>query len=174
MEFTVQTSYDQQTATAMARALRKTLRKKRSRRAHILGMVLVILSLLLAFMDNQGFGPPDSTRQWLNIGVAILLLGVMAGEDRLNGYFVRKRMLPGTQEVTAQFGPEQFVSNTQVGSSAFFYDRVIALADTGRYIVFMFSQNHAQAYDKKGITGGTPEEFAAFVEEATGKKIVKI
>lgn len=174
MELTVHTCYDQSTATAMARALRKTVRKKRSRRAHVVGVLLVILSVLLAFMDNEGFGPPASGRQWLNLGVALLLVVVMVGEDRINGYFVRKRMLPGTQEVTAVFQKDQFVSNTQVGSSTFFYHNVIGLADTGRYIVFLFSQNHAQAYDKTGITGGTPEDFAAFLEETIGQKIIKI
>ena len=43
MEFRFETDYDQETLTAMARGLRKTVRRKRSRRTHIFaGIVLVI------------------------------------------------------------------------------------------------------------------------------------
>ena len=174
MEFAVQTHYDQKTASTLAKALRKTVRKKRSRRSHFFGTLMAVLSFLLAFVSEEGLGFPSSGRQWLNLGVALMLLAVLLWEDQINGYFVRKRMLPGTQDVTATFEKEQFVSSTQVGNSAFFYDRVQELVDTGKYIVFVFSKNHAQAYDKNGITGGTPEEFAAFLEEITGKKVIKI
>lgn len=46
MEFTTTTDYDMKTLTAMARALRKTVRKKRSRRAHIFGWIVVLLGIL--------------------------------------------------------------------------------------------------------------------------------
>lgn len=174
MGFEVQTSYDQKTTTAMAKALRKTVRKKRSRRSRIFGFLLLAVCFLLAFVTNEGVGFPSSGRQWLNIGVALVLLAVLIGEDQLNGYFVRKRILPGTQDVTVTFEKDQFVSSTQVGTSSFFYDRVQELVDTGRYIVFVFSKNHAQAYDKSRISGGTPEEFVSFLEETTGKKTIKI
>ena len=47
MEFTTTTDYDMKTLTAMARALRKTVRKKRSRRAHIFGWIVVLLGTFL-------------------------------------------------------------------------------------------------------------------------------
>lgn len=43
MEFTFQTIYNQKELTTMARALRKTLRKKKSRRSHVFGWIAVIL-----------------------------------------------------------------------------------------------------------------------------------
>ena len=46
MEIHVKTVYDQKALTAMARGLRKTVRRKRSRRSHIVGWVLVVLALL--------------------------------------------------------------------------------------------------------------------------------
>lgn len=47
MEFTTTTDYDMKTLTAMARALRKTVRKKRSRRTHIFGWIVVLLGTFL-------------------------------------------------------------------------------------------------------------------------------
>ena len=48
MEFTFETSYNQKALTTMARALRKTVRKKRSRRSHILGWIVMIMGAFLA------------------------------------------------------------------------------------------------------------------------------
>ena len=47
MEFTTATDYDMKTLTAMAKALRKTVRKRKSRRAHIFGWIVVLLGTLL-------------------------------------------------------------------------------------------------------------------------------
>lgn len=47
MEFQFETRYDQKGLTALARALRKTIRKKRSRRSHIFGWCIVALAILL-------------------------------------------------------------------------------------------------------------------------------
>ena len=45
------------------------------------------------------------------------------------------------------------------------------MAETKDYFVFLFSKNHAQVYDKRTLTGGTAEEFRAFMQEKTGKAI---
>ena len=47
MEFQLETRYDQKGLNALARALRKTIRKKRSRRSHIFGWCIVALAILL-------------------------------------------------------------------------------------------------------------------------------
>lgn len=46
MEFTFETIYDQKAMKAMANALRKTVRKKRSRRSHIWGLIVCFWGLL--------------------------------------------------------------------------------------------------------------------------------
>ena len=53
MEFTLNSVYDQTAVTAMARALRKTVRKKHSRRSHVFGWIVVAFSLLLLL--SEGF-----------------------------------------------------------------------------------------------------------------------
>ena len=48
------------------------------------------------------------------------------------------------------------------------------LAEADDYFVFIFSQSHAQVYDKKSISGGTIEEFREFIKGVTGKEIQAI
>ena len=98
----------------------------------------------------------------------------MIFEDKLNGYIARKRMLPGLQKATVTFKAEGYHSETEIGSSEFKYSTIMLLVETANYFVFVFSQNHAQVYDKKSMTGGTMEEFRAFIKSATGKEIQNI
>ena len=56
MGFQFETAYDQEAVTIMAKAIRKTARKKRSRRSHIFGIIVIIFALLLTVpSDNQEF-----------------------------------------------------------------------------------------------------------------------
>ena len=54
MEFTVETVYDQRAVTAMAKGLRKTIRKKHSKRAHVFGWLVVLLALILTLPLDGG------------------------------------------------------------------------------------------------------------------------
>lgn len=166
MEFTVCTRYDAPAMTAMARGLRKTLRAKRSRRSHILGWIIVALALLLVFTDDSVDGGTVIT----GLAAAVMILTFLF-EDRLNGFIARKRGLPGLTESRVTFRERAYHSVTAAGTSLFPYENIQALAQTGNYIVFLFSQNHAQVYDMCMLEGGTVEEFRLFLEEKTGKKI---
>ena len=167
MDFTVQTVYDQKAMTVMARALRKTLRRKHSRRSHIFGWIVVALGLLLSLpLGNEKFSiTVSSVITWLTV---ILVTVVLFKEDSINGYFARKRALPQLMSSTVVFTAEGYHSSTEVGSSDFRYDNIIALAEAGDYFVFLFSKSHAQVYDKNNLSGGTPDEFKSFVSDITG------
>ena len=69
MEFVFETDYDSKAMTAMARGLRKTVRKKHSRRSHIFGWIVIVLALLLSWPSDQVTGKDVIT--W--IAAAILL-----------------------------------------------------------------------------------------------------
>lgn len=173
MEFKFQTAYDQKAITSMAKALRKTVRKKRSRRSHVFGAIVIVLSIMLALpLGDEKFVLDFRTViTWL---VSAILLFVLLFEDRINGYIARKRMLPGLAQATVTFHAEHYCSETEIGKSEFKYDNITHLAETVDYFVFIFSQSHAQIYDKKSISGGTLEEFRAFISGVTGKEIEKI
>ncbi len=173
MEFHFETAYDQKAVTAMAKALRKTVRKKRSIRSHIFGLIVVALALLLTLPigDRPFVLDLRTIFTWL---VALILILVMLFQDRINGFTARKRMLPGLSKATVTFREDAYLSETEIGKSEFGYGNITCLAETEAYFVFAFSQNHAQVYDKSSISGGTLEEFRTFIEGAVGKKIKKV
>lgn len=101
MEFTFETTYNQKALTAMAKGLRKTLRKKRSRRSHIFGWIIVILSILLMVSVDDGL--VFSFRNVVTWVAIIAIAAVTVFEDALNGFIAGKRMLRGTVQSTAVF-----------------------------------------------------------------------
>ncbi len=172
MEFKFETNYDQKAMTAMARTLRKTLRKKKSRRSHILGIIITLICLLIVipFGDGYEFG----MNKVITALIALILIVVLVWEDNINGYTARKRMLAGTEKSNAVFAENGYTSEVAVGKSEWSYERMQLIAETKEYFVFVFSHSHAQIYDKAGMSGGTVEEFRKFIEEKTGKNIVYV
>ncbi len=161
--------------TAMARALRKTVRRKRSLRSHIFGWAIVLLSLFLSLWSKDGgFALRWELRPILTLSMAVVLLVVLVWEDRLNGYLARKRLLPGTEKASTVFKDDEFISGTDIGTTAFPYNKIQMIAEETDYFVFIFSASHAQVYDKRSIAGGTLEQFRDFIESVTGKRILKV
>jgi len=176
MQYIFQTDYNQKALSIMAKCIRKTARIKRSKRSHILGWIVIVLALLLSFSSgDEGFTITFKTiLTWL---AATVIFITLIFEDQINGYFAGKRMLKGTEKVTAVFNaesPDAFSSETEVGKSAFSYDKIALLAETERYFVFVFSASHAQIYDKNNLSGGTDDAFREFITEKTGKEILYV
>ncbi len=173
MEFIFQTVYDQKALTAMAKALRKTVRKKHSRRSHLFGWLVILFAVLLILpLEGEPFTLTFTTV--LNILAALLVLVALIWEDSLNGYFARKRMLPGSSQAVITFGEENYTSVSQVGTTIWPYDNIKLVAETPDYFIFLFNKNHAQAYDKKTLAGGTLEDFRTFIQKKTNTQIATI
>ena len=175
MQFTFETNYDRKGLAVMAKCLRKTVRKAKSKRSHILGWVVVVLAALLSWPFGEG-GFTVDFRKVLTWLVMAVMVAALLFEDRLNGYFAGKRMLKGTEKAASVFDTEAvgFVSETAVGKSEFSYDTVQLVAETAEYFVFVFSASHAQIYDKSSLTGGTAAEFRQFIADRTGKPVVTL
>ncbi len=173
MEFKFETIYNQSAFTEMARTLRKTVQKQRSRRSHGFGWIFVVLALFLAFHPGED-GFTLDFRTIVTIVVAVVLIVVLIWEDSLNGYLARKRILPAMEKAISTFAEDGYSSETEIGKTEWVYENVAALAESERYFVFIFSPNHAQLYDKTTISGGTVEEFRIFIETKTGKTIQKV
>ncbi len=173
MGFVFETIYNQKAFTAMARALRKTVRKKRSRRSHIFGWIVIVLSLLLTVSDFRDGIVIDMKNivTWL---ATLCILVVLIWEDAINGYIAGKRMLKGTEKSITVFQEDDYCSTTDIGKTEWRYDKIVMLAETVGYFVFVFSASHAQVYDKAGISGGSVEAFRKFIEGKTGKMIQRV
>ncbi|MBQ3256116.1 MAG: YcxB family protein [Oscillospiraceae bacterium] len=173
MESQFETAYDQEALTVMAKALRKTIRKKRSRRSHILGTIVIAFALFLTLpLGNEVYVlTAKKVLTWL---VSAIILLTLMFEDRINGAIAKRRMLPGLEKAVVTFKEDSYHSVTEIGSSDFKYSTIQMLVETTDYFVFIFSQNHAQIYSKCTLTGGTADEFRTFIQAATGKEIQPI
>ena len=83
MPVQIQTRYDQKALTAMARGLRKTVRRKHSRRSHVFGWLVLALALVLGLAPL--FQEPPEVNG-LTLAVAAVLLAVLLFEDAVNGF----------------------------------------------------------------------------------------
>lgn len=173
MEFRFETKYDQKGLTVLARALRKTIRKKQSRRSHIFGWCVIALAILLVAAGRL-LDEPWTFRDTLNCGVGAILIAVLVTEDQVNAFFAKKKMLPGTSAARCVFTEESYTSTTEVAATEFHYEAVQQVCETADYFVFLFSRQHGQIYDKATLSGGTAEEFRTFITEKTGKPVAYI
>lgn len=169
MKFTFETHYNAKTMTIMAKALRKTIRKKHSRRSHIFGWLVIALGALFIFIE-----PTLDFRTILTLAAVLILFAVLILEDRLNGFVAEKRLLAGTEKAVATFSENSYISTTELGKTEWGYDKIIMLAETADFFVFIFSKSHAQLYDKRSLQGGTPDDFRKFIEAVTGKQVQPI
>ena len=88
MEFTFETQYNAKTMATMAKALRKTIRRKHSRRSHLFGWIVTVLGLFLVVAN---FALDFRTIVTLVAVLAIVIALVF--EDTINGYMAKKRLL---------------------------------------------------------------------------------
>lgn len=170
MEFAFETQYNAKTMASMAKALRRTIRKKHSRRSHIFGWIVTVLALLLLISKGFAF----DFRAIVTFIAILAILTALLFEDRINGYVAKKRLLPGTEKTVTIFSERGFVSITEIGKSEWNYDKVIMIAETTDFFVFIFSASHAQLYDKRHLRGGTADDFRRFIEAATEKQVQPI
>lgn len=173
MEFRCEIVYDRKSLTALAKGVRKTAGKKRSRRAHIFGWIIASLGSLLV-IGNLVSDRTLSMQTVVNLAAVLAILAVFIWEDRINGAIAGKRTLPQLKRSEVVFREDGFSSETELGKSEFTYDHILAIAELPEHFVFVYSKHHGQVYSKKTLTGGTAEEFRAFLEEVTGKEIQSV
>ena len=107
MDFTCHTTYDQKALTAMARAVRKTVRAERSRRVRFCAWIIIGLLLVSLWMS---WGNVWQTALCCAVIAALLLINWK--EDALNGYFAKRKALPGTDFADTTFYPDYYLVNT--------------------------------------------------------------
>ena len=89
-------------------------------------------------------------------------------EDALNGFFAKRKTLPGTDSTDTAFYSDHYLVKTAAAESKWQYDRILALAETRDYLVFVMGKNHALAMEKAALEGGSISEFCRFIEESPG------
>ena len=170
MEFTFDTMYDQKAVTAMAHGLRRTIRKKRSRRSHVFGWLVIVLVLLLT-LPLDGGPLVIEGRTVITWAAGLLVFLTLLFEDKLNAWIARKRMLAGTDWAVSVFTQDSYCSESAMGKTEWRYENILQIAEDEHYFIFVFDRSHAQVYAKQGMTGGTVQEFRVFITQRTGKQV---
>lgn len=169
MEFTCHTTYNQKALTALARAVRKTIRAKRSRWVRIYAWIITGL-LLVSLVITWG-------KVWPTVTNSVAILGLLLvnwKEDAINGFFAKRKALPGTDVADTTFYPDYYFVKTPAAESKWQYDKILALAETKDYLLLVMGKNHAMALEKANLEGGSIQEFRHFMEEKSGRKIQNI
>lgn len=170
MEFIIETTVDRRAMTALSRASRRTLGRRRSIAVHIFGWAVVGLILLLSLLLWLGSG----SIPWFNLLVGLVMLATLRREDRLNGAIGLRQVLPGSRQVTARFTEEDYLHTTPVSESRWHYDQIRAVCETEDYFLLLLSRRHGQVYSKAGFTRGDPEAFRTFIAGRTGLPVQRI
>ena len=169
MEFASHITYNQKALEAMARAVRKTVRAKTSRRVHIYAWIIIGLLLVTIWLSWGNIW-----RTGASCAVIAALLLINWKEDALNGYFAKRKVLPGTDLADVEFYSDYFLVKTGVSESKWTYDNILALAETGDYLVFVMGKNHAMAIERAALKGGSLSEFRQFIEQKSEQKLRNI
>ena len=169
MGFTCRTTYNQKALTAVARAVRKTVRAKASRKVRLCSWVIIGL-LLVSLWISWG----KTWQTAANCAVIVALLLTNWKEDAINAYFAKGKALPGTDFAEAVFCPDSFFVKTAAAESKWQYGKIFALAETDGYFLLVMGKNHAMAVEKTNLEGGSISEFCRFIEDKSGRKIQNI
>lgn len=166
MAFTCRTTYDQKAMAAMSRTIRKTVRRRQDRLSRLFSWVVIALCGLCVWAS---WGQPWETA--LGLAAIALLLLVNWKQDALNGFFARRRAMPGMEQASTVFGPDCYEVRIAGAVTQWQYSKVVVLAETRDYFVFALGRNYAQAFAKAGLEGGTVDEFRRWLEEKTGRQV---
>ena len=116
MNFKFNTEYNLTALTAMAKTLRKTVRKRKNTASRIFGCVVIVLALILIipFGDERFV---LNFNRIITLAAAIVILAVLLFEDKINAYFAKKRMIKGTDTAESIFEENEFISETELATS---------------------------------------------------------
>ncbi len=170
MEFVNQTVIGSKELAALSKGARKTMRRNRNRMVRTMAALVIALNVFFAWVSLRA----GDSRWWLNGALALFLLVIVVWEDRLNGRFRAKHVLPDAREVTASFGPEGYTHVSKASDSRFTYDQIRMICETPEHFLFYLDRSLGQIYRKDGFTKGTAMAFREFIVQKTGLTVRNI
>ena len=170
MEFVNQTVIGSKELAALSKGARKTMRRNRNRMVRTMAALVIALNVFFAWVSLRA----GDSRWWLNGALALFLLVIVVWEDRLNGRFRAKHVLPDAREVTASFGPEGYTHVSKASDSRFTSDQSRMICETPEHFLFYLDRSLGQIYRKDGFTKGTAMAFREFIVQKTGLTVRNI
>ena len=142
MEFVNQTVIGSKELAALSKGARKTMRRNRNRMVRTMAALVIALNVFFAWVSLRA----GDSRWWLNGALALFLLVIVVWEDRLNGRFRAKHVLPDAREVTASFGPEGYTHVSKASDSRFTYDQIRMICETPEHFLFFLDRSLCLIY----------------------------
>ena len=173
MEFSFQTLYDHAALTAIARAIRKTYH----RRKNVVTRIFMLIVLLLGVYSSTPLSGNEFRITGSNMVCYITLIFIfltLIWEDGVTALFAKRRLKKGEYMVDAVFDDEGVAIGVSENKSYCIYQRIKYLAETKYFYIFIFSENHAEVFEKDSLSGITEEEFRKFICQKTQKEIQKV
>lgn len=173
MDFSFQTVYDHGALTAIARALRKTYRKKNS----VIMRILMVLLLAVGIYSSTPLGGKEfsfTAGNLISYATLLVVFITLIWEDAVNAVFAKRRLPRGEYVVDAVFDDDGFTIGNDENKTYCAYQRVKHLAETKYFYIFIFNEHHAEIFDKDGLSGITEEEFCDFICTKTEKEFQKV
>lgn len=169
MEYTCRAACDQKALTAANRVLRKTIRSEQNFLVrHRGGQIIALLAVGLWL----SWGTVWQTALTCAVIFGLLLLHWKG--DAIDAYAAKRWGYRNRDFDSAAFRPDHFLVKTTAAESRWQYDKILALAETGDYLVLVLGKDHALAMKKAALAGGSLPEFRRFLEDKSGRTIRNI
>ena len=169
MEFTCRAACDQKALTAANRVLRKTIRSEQSLIVRDRGGRIIILAAVALWLS---WGTA-----WQMVLSCVVIFGLVVVNwkgDAIDAYVAKRWGYRNRNFDDASFCVGHFLVKTATAEFRWQYDEILALAETGAYLVLVMGRNHALAMEKATLEGGSLPEFRRFLEEKSGRTIQNI
>ena len=63
------------------------------------------------------------------------------------------------EKARSDFYEDRYVSAIDIGTTGWHYDKIKAIVEDKDYFIFIFSESHTKAYDKRKMSSGTDWDF---------------
>lgn len=173
MDVTFETLYDQRALTAIAKTVRKLYHRKSSLVMRLFGLCVVVLGVYSSSpLSGNEFS--FTARGVISYAALLMILISVIFEDSVNGLIARRKLPDGDCIVDSRFEDDIFSVQSDSGINTWQYQRINRLAETKYYFVLVFSEHHAEVFEKDTLAGISEEEFRIFIRNKTGKDFLRI
>ena len=173
MRFNFVTIYNTKTLALLSKAGAQVNSRTKSLIWRLIGAVIAVYMLCMGVMSI-------ALLEGMEIfGVIYLVCGIAVGAwtlfvYRIRAWYVQKFFLKGPQEQKAFFTEEHYEIIAGEDHAVGEYEDLWKIAQNDRYFLLFLGKNVGHILAKEGMTGGTPEQFQAFLEERTGKQMFQM
>lgn len=167
--FTVDQTYTVEGLAAFLRVRRQTVSKGTKLFRIFCWVLFVVVTLAYLLCLAISALEPGDPLLFLAPVMLLLFALLLIFEDRLNGWIMYRRMIPGTVHSVTVFSEKEYTVSMDVGQTTYRYVAISALRETEKYIFLFLTPRHGQIFEKACLQPADIPAFRAFLEERSQK-----